>query len=233
MDLSILSWLVSTLTMLAGRVWSGRIGNTIHFDQRRLSGVCCSLYMAWRVYKDLSRSHLRKWVYGFMQFGSISWCLTMLARFVVWDWTLVLNCHVFFASFVCLYIFPVDWGFWEWWTELTHFSVHLIFVFSCHQLMELELKKMFDVVQSIHDEMFYLRERWTKLKFFVRNITSETSNFSHATDVCSREEEMQELNKSTNSKMAWLSFLSLFVCLTVAGLQLWHLKSFFEKKKLI
>lgn len=74
------------------------------------------------------------------------------------------------------------------------------------ELMELELKKMFDVVQSIHDEMFYLRER---------------------------EEEMQELNKSTNSKMAWLSVLSIFVCLTVAGLQLWHLKSFFEKKKLI
>ncbi|KAK4423719.1 Transmembrane emp24 domain-containing protein p24delta9 [Sesamum alatum] len=74
------------------------------------------------------------------------------------------------------------------------------------ELMELELKKMFDTVQSIHDEMFYLRER---------------------------EEEMQQLNKSTNSKMAWLSFLSLFVSLSVAGLQLWHLKSFFQKKKLI
>ncbi|XP_073014530.1 transmembrane emp24 domain-containing protein p24delta7-like [Primulina eburnea] len=74
------------------------------------------------------------------------------------------------------------------------------------ELMEIELKKMFDTVQSIHDEMFYLRER---------------------------EEEMQFLNRSTNSKMAWLSFLSLAVCLSVAGLQLWHLKCFFEKKKLI
>ncbi|KAL2233533.1 transmembrane emp24 domain-containing protein p24delta9 [Sesamum indicum] len=74
------------------------------------------------------------------------------------------------------------------------------------ELMELELKKMFDTVQSIHDEMFYLRER---------------------------EEEMQQLNTSTNSKMAWLSFISLFVSLSVAGLQLWHLKSFFQKKKLI
>ncbi|KAL6543704.1 hypothetical protein OROGR_010201 [Orobanche gracilis] len=72
--------------------------------------------------------------------------------------------------------------------------------------MELELKKMLDTVQSIHDEMFYLRER---------------------------EEEMQKLNISTNSKMAWLSFLSLFVSLSVAGLQIWHLKSFFQKKKLI
>lgn len=72
--------------------------------------------------------------------------------------------------------------------------------------MEVELKKLYETVTSIHDEMFYLRER---------------------------EEEMQELNRSTNSKMAWLSFLSLVVCLSVAGLQLWHLKSFFEKKKII
>ncbi|KAI5678981.1 hypothetical protein M9H77_09931 [Catharanthus roseus] len=74
------------------------------------------------------------------------------------------------------------------------------------EMMELELKKMYETVQSIHDEMFYLRER---------------------------EEEMQELNRSTNSKMAWLSFLSLLFCSMVAGLQLMHLKTFFEKKKLI
>ncbi|RDY04865.1 Transmembrane emp24 domain-containing protein p24delta9 [Mucuna pruriens] len=73
-------------------------------------------------------------------------------------------------------------------------------------VMELELKKLQDSVASIHEEMFYLRER---------------------------EEEMQELNRTTNSRMFWLSLLSLFVCLSVAGLQLWHLKSFFEKKKLI
>ncbi|TMX02898.1 hypothetical protein EJD97_019338 [Solanum chilense] len=73
-------------------------------------------------------------------------------------------------------------------------------------LMELELKKMYEHVQTIHDEMFYLRER---------------------------EEEMQELNRSTNSKMAWMTGLSICVCLSVAGLQLWHLKTFFEKKKLI
>ncbi|XWS34136.1 hypothetical protein CRYUN_Cryun21dG0014300 [Craigia yunnanensis] len=72
--------------------------------------------------------------------------------------------------------------------------------------MELELKKLYDTVTSIHEEMFYLRER---------------------------EEEMQELNQATTSKMFWLSFLSLFLCLSVAGLQFWHLKTFFEKKKLI
>ncbi|KAK4598612.1 hypothetical protein RGQ29_015889 [Quercus rubra] len=72
--------------------------------------------------------------------------------------------------------------------------------------MELELKKMYDTVISIQEEMFYLRER---------------------------EEEMQVLNKTTNNRMAWLSFLSLIVCLSVAGLQVWHLKTFFTKKKLI
>jgi len=73
-------------------------------------------------------------------------------------------------------------------------------------VMELELKKMYDTVIAIQEEMNYLRER---------------------------EDEMQELNRSTNSKMGWLSFLSLAVCLSVAGLQVWHLKTFFEKKKLI
>ncbi|KAF5190110.1 Transmembrane emp24 domain-containing protein p24delta9 [Thalictrum thalictroides] len=73
-------------------------------------------------------------------------------------------------------------------------------------VMQLELKKLEDIVQSIHDEMFYLRER---------------------------EEEMQELNRATNSRMGWLSFLSLCICFSVAGLQLWHLKTFFERKKLL
>ncbi|KAI3973250.1 hypothetical protein MKW92_001490 [Papaver armeniacum] len=72
--------------------------------------------------------------------------------------------------------------------------------------MEMELRKLEDVIRSVHDEMIYLRER---------------------------EEEMQGINRATNSKMAWLGFLSLFVCLSVAGLQLWHLKNFFERKKLL
>ncbi|XP_010551413.1 PREDICTED: transmembrane emp24 domain-containing protein p24delta9 [Tarenaya hassleriana] len=74
------------------------------------------------------------------------------------------------------------------------------------EVMEFEVKKLLETVNSIHEEMFYLRER---------------------------EEEMQDLNRSTNTKMAWLSFLSLFVCLGVAGMQFWHLKTFFEKKKVI
>lgn len=74
------------------------------------------------------------------------------------------------------------------------------------EIMELELKKLYGFVTSIHDEMYYLRER---------------------------EEELQQLNRTTNSKMATFSCLSLLVCLSVASLQLWHLKTFFERKKLL
>ncbi|XP_010258268.1 PREDICTED: transmembrane emp24 domain-containing protein p24delta9 [Nelumbo nucifera] len=73
-------------------------------------------------------------------------------------------------------------------------------------VMEVELTKLEDTVESIHEEMFYLRER---------------------------EEEIQELNGKANSKMDWLTIFSLMVCLLVAGLQIWHLKSFFGRKKLL
>ncbi|GLJ51027.1 hypothetical protein SUGI_1086510 [Cryptomeria japonica] len=72
--------------------------------------------------------------------------------------------------------------------------------------MELELRKLEEHVSSIHEEMLYLRQR---------------------------EEEMQNLNISTNSRIAWFSIMSFFVCLSVAAWQLWHLKSFFERKKLL
>nr|GMD15244.1 transmembrane emp24 domain-containing protein p24delta9-like [Ipomoea batatas] len=74
------------------------------------------------------------------------------------------------------------------------------------EAMKTQLMKMYLTVIDIQTEMNYLRER---------------------------EEEMQELNRSTNANMGWLSGLSIIVCLSVAGLQLWHLKGFFEKKKLI
>ncbi|KAK1440801.1 hypothetical protein QVD17_06633 [Tagetes erecta] len=74
------------------------------------------------------------------------------------------------------------------------------------EMMELELKKLYDSVTMVHEEMFNLR---------------------------AREEMMQHLIRSTNAKMATFSFFSLVICLSVAALQLWHLKSFFQRKKLI
>ncbi|KAJ3699642.1 hypothetical protein LUZ61_003347 [Rhynchospora tenuis] len=74
------------------------------------------------------------------------------------------------------------------------------------EAMRLELKKLENAVKVIHDEMIYLRER---------------------------EADAQRLNKETVSKMSSLSLLSLAICLGVASLQIWHLKAFFESKKIL
>ncbi|XP_019165016.1 PREDICTED: transmembrane emp24 domain-containing protein p24delta10-like [Ipomoea nil] len=74
------------------------------------------------------------------------------------------------------------------------------------EAMESQLRNMYLTVFDIQSEMQYLRER---------------------------EEEMQELNRSTNSSMGWLSGVSIIVVLSVAGMQYWHLKTYFQKKKLI
>ncbi|CAN0896512.1 Transmembrane emp24 domain-containing protein p24delta9 [Linum grandiflorum] len=74
------------------------------------------------------------------------------------------------------------------------------------EAMELEVKKLFDTTLAIQEEIMYLRQR---------------------------EEEMQALNRSTNSTMGWLGVFSLLMSLSVASFQFWHLKTFFEKKKII
>jgi len=104
--------------------------------------------------------------------------------------------------------------------------------------MELELRKLEDNIRSIHEEMFYLRERHVlNLKKTQNTVLCFakfiTSHLSYTACYSFREVEMQELNRRTNSRMAWLGFLSLAICLSVAGLQLWHLKNFFERKKLL
>ncbi|KAI5077775.1 hypothetical protein GOP47_0007599 [Adiantum capillus-veneris] len=72
--------------------------------------------------------------------------------------------------------------------------------------VELELRKLEEAVNDIHGNMLYLRDR---------------------------EEKMRAVNEVTNWRMAWFSITSLFICLAVAGLQIWYLKSFFERKKLL
>ncbi|KAF3944970.1 hypothetical protein ACB098_12G125400 [Castanea mollissima] len=72
--------------------------------------------------------------------------------------------------------------------------------------VELELIKLEGAVQAIHDNLNYLKDR---------------------------EAEMRQVSESTNSKVAWLSIMSLGVCIVVSALQLWHLKTYFRKKKLI
>uniref|UniRef100_A0A0D6QVY3 GOLD domain-containing protein n=1 Tax=Araucaria cunninghamii TaxID=56994 RepID=A0A0D6QVY3_ARACU len=72
--------------------------------------------------------------------------------------------------------------------------------------VELELTKLEGAVEAIHQNLLYLKNR---------------------------EAEMREVSEVTNTRVAWFSIMSLTVCLLAAAWQLWHLKGFFEKKKLI
>jgi p24 family protein delta-1 len=44
---------------------------------------------------------------------------------------------------------------------------------------------------------------------------------------------MRDVSEQTNSRVTWLSMLSLVVCIAVSVLQLWHLQQYFRKMKLI
>ncbi|XP_050208993.1 transmembrane emp24 domain-containing protein p24delta3-like [Mercurialis annua] len=72
--------------------------------------------------------------------------------------------------------------------------------------VELELRKLEGAVEAIHENLLYLK---------------------------SREAELRTMSESTNGRVALFSIMSLGVCISVSVLQLWHLKRFFQKKKLI
>ncbi|KAK7302433.1 hypothetical protein RJT34_13323 [Clitoria ternatea] len=74
------------------------------------------------------------------------------------------------------------------------------------QGVELELRKLEGAVESIHENLIYLK---------------------------GREAEMRIVSESTNSRVALFSLLSLGICIAVSVVQLWHLKRYFHKKKLI
>lgn len=72
--------------------------------------------------------------------------------------------------------------------------------------VELELRKLEGAVEAIHENLLYLK---------------------------SREAEMRTVSETTNSRVAWYSIMSLGVCILASVGQLWYLKRFFQKKKLI
>ncbi|KAB2051076.1 hypothetical protein ES319_A12G031300v1 [Gossypium barbadense] len=72
--------------------------------------------------------------------------------------------------------------------------------------VELELRKLEGAVEAIHENLLYLK---------------------------SREAEMRSTSETTNARVAWFSIMSLGICIVVSGLQVWYLKRFFQKKKLI
>ncbi|PUZ41260.1 hypothetical protein GQ55_9G490600 [Panicum hallii var. hallii] len=69
-----------------------------------------------------------------------------------------------------------------------------------------ELKKLEDSARLIHEEMISLRQS---------------------------EREMQRLNQDTATRMHAFTLMSLAMCVGVAGLQLWHLKTFFQKQHIL
>lgn len=48
-----------------------------------------------------------------------------------------------------------------------------------------------------------------------------------------REAELRDLNEATNTRVAWLSILSLGVCISLCVWQIFYLKNFFQRKKLL
>ncbi|KAK4481296.1 hypothetical protein RD792_012181 [Penstemon davidsonii] len=72
--------------------------------------------------------------------------------------------------------------------------------------LELELAKLEGIVQSIHENLNYL---------------------------INREFEMREVSEKTNARVAWYSITALGVCVVVSLLQIWYLRRYFQKKKLI
>ncbi|KAL1539200.1 transmembrane emp24 domain-containing protein p24delta3-like [Salvia divinorum] len=72
--------------------------------------------------------------------------------------------------------------------------------------IELELRKLEGAVEAIHENLIYLK---------------------------TREAEMRIVSETTNARVAWYSLLSLGVCILVSVAQIWHLKRYFQKKKLI
>ncbi|CAN7034778.1 unnamed protein product [Brassica rapa subsp. trilocularis] len=72
--------------------------------------------------------------------------------------------------------------------------------------VELQLTRLEGLVQAIRENIEYIKNR---------------------------EGEMRGVSEATNARVAWFSIMSLGVCLSAAGAQIWYLKRYFHKKKLI
>ncbi|PHU14604.1 hypothetical protein BC332_15809 [Capsicum chinense] len=85
---------------------------------------------------------------------------------------------------------------------------NLVLFYYTFPLQDFEpmLMKLEASVQTIHEKLIYLKKR---------------------------EEEMREVSERTNAAVELFSIMSLSICILVASLQIWYLKRFFRKKKLI
>ncbi|KAK4773264.1 hypothetical protein SAY87_028283 [Trapa incisa] len=72
--------------------------------------------------------------------------------------------------------------------------------------VELELRKLESAVEAVRNNLIYLKDR---------------------------EANMREVSETTNARVVWFSIMSLGVCIVVSIFQLWYLRIYFQKKKLI
>ncbi|XP_010272900.1 PREDICTED: transmembrane emp24 domain-containing protein p24delta3-like [Nelumbo nucifera] len=72
--------------------------------------------------------------------------------------------------------------------------------------VELTLRKHEAIVESIYETMFHLR---------------------------SRELEMRIVSETTNARVAWFSVMSMAICIVVSSLQIWCVKRYFRRMKVI
>lgn len=72
--------------------------------------------------------------------------------------------------------------------------------------LDLELRRLDDIVENIHSEMLHQR---------------------------SREVRFRDTNDSTGARVKWASFFSIVVLLSLGIWQVYHLQAFFKEKKLI
>jgi len=74
------------------------------------------------------------------------------------------------------------------------------------EVMAMTLRELEAEIQQIHEGMLYMR---------------------------AREAEMRDMSESTNARVAWLSVLSLSTCIVLSVWQVFYLKNFFMRKKLL
>ncbi|MEW5301731.1 MAG: hypothetical protein WDW38_008360 [Sanguina aurantia] len=72
--------------------------------------------------------------------------------------------------------------------------------------LTVELRKLEDNIREVYSDMLQLQQR---------------------------EQAMREISEETNSRVAWYSVGSLAVCVLSGVWQVWHLRRFFQRKKLL
>lgn len=108
--------------------------------------------------------------------------------------------------------------------------------------MATELRKLEQMVKDIHQEMLFVK----KTEEEMRNLNGMLIAAAVSCESCFVAELMLSLSvqeklilqsgcyaEATNERVAWFSISSLLVCAGLGAWQLWHLRQFFKRKKIL